>query len=545
MDFEWIAIALGDVAWIALAFVLGLLSRTVGLPPLVGFLAAGFVLNLYGIASGEVLQKLADLGITLLLFTVGLKLNLRNFARPQVWAVTGLHMGAVVAVFGTGIHLLALLGTPFLAGLDLSRAALIAFALSFSSTVFVVKVLEDKGETASLHGRIAVGILIVQDLAAVAFLAIAAGKWPSVWALALVLLIPLRPLLARVLERVGHGELLVLYGLLLALGGAEAFELVGLKGDLGALVLGVLVAGHGKADELAKTMLGFKDLFLLGFFLSIGLSGPLTMEAVLVGAAITPFVLLKSALFFGLLTGFRLRARTSLLASLNLTNYSEFGLIVAAIGVANGWIDGAWLIVIAVALSLSCVVSAVLNVAAHRIYDRFSAAWMRLQRTGRLADDRRLDIERARVVIIGMGRVGTAAYDHMRRLHGEAVVGVDLDPETVQRQSSAGRHVLLGDPGEADFWERVQATHALEVVMLALPNRAANLAVLEQLEAVAFDGRIAATVRFPDEVEPLEQAGASTVFNVYAEAGAGFAEHVAARFPSPDRAPTDGERRGN
>ena len=545
MDFEWIAIALGDVAWIALAFVLGLVSRTVGLPPLVGFLATGFVLNLYGIVSGEVLGKLADLGITLLLFTVGLKLNLRNFARPQVWAVTGLHMAIIVVVFGTSIHLLALSGISFLFGLDLPRALLIAFALSFSSTVFVVKVLEDKGEVASLHGRIAVGILIVQDLAAVVFLAIAVGKWPSLWALALLLLIPLRPLLTRLLERVGHGELLVLYGLLLALGGAEAFELVGLKGDLGALVLGIFVASHGKADELAKTMLGFKDLFLLGFFLSIGLSGPLTTGVVLAGLAITPFVLLKSALFFVLLTGFRLRARTSLLASLNLTNYSEFGLIVAAIGVANGWIDDRWLIVIAIALALSCAISAVLNVAAHRIYDRHRTMWTRLQRTGRLADDRLLDIGSATIVIIGMGRIGTAAYDYMRALHGEAVVGVDLDPDTVLRQQSAGRNVLLGDPGEADFWERVQVARALDLVMLALPNLAANLAVLDELRAASFDGRIAATVRFQDEIEPLEQAGASTVFNLYAEAGTGFAEHVTAQYPPPDRMPTRGTHHEN
>lgn len=73
MDFEWIAIALGDVAWLAVAFVLGLASRSVGLPPLVGFLATGFALNLYGFESGEVLQKLSDLGITLLMFIVGLK----------------------------------------------------------------------------------------------------------------------------------------------------------------------------------------------------------------------------------------------------------------------------------------------------------------------------------------------------------------------------------------------------------------------------------------------------------------------------------------
>ena len=530
-DFEWIAIAFGDVAWIALAFILGLFTKTVGLPPLVGFLATGFVLNVLGITSGEVLRKLADLGITLLLFTVGLKLNLRTFTRSQVWAVTTLHMAIVVIVFGTAIYFLALSGIPFLSSLDLPHALLIAFALSFSSTVLVVKVLEDKGEIASLHGRIAVGILIVQDLAAVVFLAISAGKWPSTWSLLVLLLLPLRPLLTGILERVGHGELLVLYGLVLALGGAEVFELVGLKGDIGALVLGVLIAGHSKADDLAKTMLGFKDLFLLGFFLSIGLYGPLTMQVVLAGAAITPFVILKSVLFFVLLTRFKLRARTSLLASLNLTNFSEFGLIVIAISAANGWIDGHWLIVIAIALSLSCVVSAGLNVAAHRIYDQYRIAWSRFQRPERLADDGLLDIGGATVVIIGMGRIGTAAYDHMHQTYSDSVVGVDLDSETVRHHQSAGRVVLLGDPGEADFWERVQATHTLKMVMLALPNITANLAVLDQLKAASFEGEIAATVRYHDEIEPLEKAGASIVFNVYSEAGTGFSEHISARFP--------------
>ncbi len=155
MDFEWVAIVLGDVAWISLAFALGFLSRSVGLPPLVGFLATGFLLNAQGITSGEMLQKLADLGITLLLFTVGLKLNLRTLVRPQVWAVTGLHSSIVVMVFGLAIYWLALAGVPFVSKLDMQRSLLVAFALSFSSTVFVVKVLEEKGEMKSLHGRIA------------------------------------------------------------------------------------------------------------------------------------------------------------------------------------------------------------------------------------------------------------------------------------------------------------------------------------------------------------------------------------------------------
>ena len=527
-----IAIAVRDVAWIALAFVLGLLSRTVGLPPLVGFLAAGFLLNLHGTVSGEMLQKLSDLGITLLLFLVGLKLDLRTIARPHVWTVASLHMSIVVLVLGAAIHALALLGASFLTGIGFSQALLIAFALSFSSTVFVVKVLEERGETASLHGRIAVGILIVQDLAAVVFLAFAAGELPTVRALLLLILIPLRPLLTLVLQRVGHGELLVLYGFLLALGGAEAFELVGLKGDLGALVVGVLIASHDRADELAKTMLGFKDLFLVGFFLSIGVSGPLTTEVVLIGAAITPLVFFKSALFLGLLAGFKLRARTSLLASLNLTNFSEFGLIVAAVGVANGWIDGLWLSVIAVALSLSCGAAAAVNSVADRIYTRYRATCRRLERRERLADDRPLDTGGATTLVLGMGRIGAGAYEAMRRRPGETVLGVDIDPRTVANHRSAGFNVLLGDPSDADFWDRVQDTNTVELVMLALPNLTAGLAVLNQLWAASFRGRIAATARFHDEIEPLERAGASVVFCVYGKAGSGFAEHVAAQDAS-------------
>ena len=131
-----------------------------------------------------------------------------------------------------------------------------------------------------------------------------------------------------------------------------------------------------------------------------------------------------------------------------------------------------------------------------------------------------------------MGRVGTAAYDNMHQEFGDTVVGVDLDHVKVERQQSSGRHVLLGDPTDADFWDRVQAAHTLELVLLALPNLASNLAVLDQLKASSSYCRVAATARFPDEIEVLKAAGASSVYNLYAEAGSGFAAHVAAQTPS-------------
>lgn len=524
MDFEWVAIGFSDFAIVALAFGMGLLSRAVGLPPMVGFLLAGFVLNAIGVESDELIRVLSDLGITLLLFTVGLKLNLGTLIRPQVWAVTSIHITVIAVAFAAGLYGLAGLSSFF--DVDFRTALLIAFALSFSSTVYVVKVLEDRGEFASLHGQIAVGILLMQDVAAAVFLAVSKGDIPSMWAISLLALIPLRPLLHKLLDTLGHGELLVLFGFLLALGGAELFEVVGVKGDLGALILGLLIASHTRADELGKVMLGFKDLFLLGFFLSVGMSGPLTLDTLWLGLLLTPFIFLKSGLFYLLLTGFRLRARTALLSSINLTNYSEFGLIVAAIGVGKGWLGNEWLLAIAVALSFSFAIAAVLNIVSEHLYTGYRHFWQMFQRRILTEDDRPHNLGGARIAVIGMGGIGTGAYDMMRQEFGDAVVGIDIDPVTVEHQQASGRNVICGDPSDADFWDRVRASHTLETVMLALPRLNSTEAVLGRLSDAAFTGYVAATARFPDEAEDLHEAGATTVFNMYAEAGTGYASHV-------------------
>ncbi len=526
MDFEWVALALGDISWIFLAFLFGFLARLVSLPPMVGFLLTGFVLNYYGVTAGDTLQKLSDLGITLLLFTIGLKLNLNILIRPQVWLVTALHSTIITLFFSALVYAAVLAGVSQFSDLTISHALLIGFALSFSSTVFVVKLLEEKGEMRSLHGRIAIGILVMQDLVAVIFLAISTGKLPEVWSLFLLLLIPLRPLLHYLLQKTGHGELLILYGLVLALGGAELFELVGVKGDLGALVMGLMLSAHVKSTEMSKAMLGFKDLFLVGFFLSIGMAGHVTTEIVLISLMLLPLVFIKSALFFVLMTRFKLRARTAFLATLNLTNFSEFGLITAAIGASNGWLGSEWLIIIAITLSLSFILAAPLNHIDDRIYGSLKKTLLQFQSQTRLPDDQLLDSRGSTIAIFGMGRVGTGAYDKMREYHGDTVVGVDFDNERVKAHQQKGRNILHGDPSDADFWEKIGTDHSIKLVMLALPNIQANLDALEQLKKINFRGHISATARFPDEVTLLSQAGATEVFNIYTEAGAGFAEHV-------------------
>lgn len=513
-----------DPLWISIAFALGFVLRQVGLPPLVGYLIAGFMLQAMGAEGGAVLDSIADLGVLLLLFTIGLKSKLSSLARPEVWGVAVIHTALTVVLLACGVFALGVTGLSFFAGLDLRLALLVGFALSFSSTVFAVKILEEKAESASLHGRVMIGILIMQDLFAAAFLSL--GKTPSAWALLLPALLLLRPALSWIIQRSGHGELLLLFGLCVTLLGYASFDYVRLKGDLGALVFGMLLAGHPKASELAKSLFGIKDILLVGFFLSIGLSGALTAEAFGAGLLLAVAVPVKVALFFALLIWFRLRVRTALLSSLGLATYSEFGLIVASVAVANGWLPDTWLAVLAIAVSVTFVLAAPLNSAAHRLYARYGPRLRRFETRRRLPDDQPIDLGAAEIVVVGMGRVGTGAYDYLHAQFGDVIVGLDHDATTVKEQRAAGRHIFLGDPTDPDLQERIERRGSIRLILLTLPNHHETLEVVRRLREFGYTGLLATTVQFADHQAALEQAGVDAAFNLYAEAGSGFAEHV-------------------
>ncbi|HKK89811.1 MAG TPA: cation:proton antiporter family protein [Desulfobacteraceae bacterium] len=514
--------------WILAAFLFGAVISRIGLPPLVGYLLAGFALNSIGVTGGELLESVADAGVTLLLFTIGLKLKIKSLAKPEVWAGTSIHMAMTVIVFCFVIWMLGVSGIPLFDRLTVQTTLLIAFALSFSSTVFAVKVIEEKKEMASRHAAAAIGILIMQDIIAVVFLAASTGKFPSIWAAPLLVsLFIARPVLGRLMDMCGHGELLMLFGILMTVSGYSGFELVGLKGDLGALVVGMLFAAHPKAPELGDKLLGFKDLFLIGFFLNIGISGSPTLTGFMIALLLALVIPFKTGLFFILLTRFKLRARTSLLASLSLSNYSEFGLIVSSIGVANGWISAEWLVIIAVALSLTFIMAAPLNAASHGIYARFSDRLKYFETSTRLPEDEPIDPGDAEIAILGMGGIGTSAYDEMRRRHGDIVIGIDFNTEKVEEHRGKGRKVFFGDAGDSDFWKRVEPSQSLvSLVMLTLPDPRTSVFSIEQMRQRGYSGQITASVRYEDQMPLLKDAGINAVYNLYEEAGVGFADHV-------------------
>ncbi|MEM1034359.1 MAG: cation:proton antiporter family protein [Myxococcota bacterium] len=523
-----------ELLWIGVAFVLGYGAKRLGQPPLIGFLAAGFALEVIGFRPNASLEELADLGVLILLFTIGLKLDLRSVIQPVVWGTTLAHMILTTLGIGALAYGLGQLGVGAFSGLSPVAAAILAFALSFSSTIFAVKLLEERDDTTAVYGKVSVGVLVVQDLAAVVFMAATAGVAPSPWSLALLGLIPLRPLLHRLLASAGHGELLVLSGVAATLGGAGLFAAVGLKADLGALVAGVVLGGHPKSEELSKSLYGLKDLFLVGFFLTVGLTGLPTVSSVVVASGLVLLVPLKGVLFFGLGTRFRLRARSAWFSAVALSQFSEFGLIVGAVAVKRGFLPKSWLVTIAIALALSFLLSSLLNRFGYALYRRLRGALGRFERARRLPAEEAVDARDAEVLVFGMGRVGQGAYDHLTQGTDLVVVGFDIDPDTVAAHQAAGRRVLVGSATDPDVWQRLHVDRdRVRMVLLAMSSFFDNRTAIEQHRAESFPGLICVASTYQDQVEALREAGADAAYNVFAEAGAGLARHAIEQLAVP------------
>ena len=513
------------VLLISFAFGFGFALTRIGLPPMVGFLLAGFVYNMAGFTPPAGLDVVSDLGITLLLFSIGLKLDVKGLLKAEIWASATAQMLISTGVICGALLLAQKLFPSPLLNFSWPALLVLGFALAFSSTVYAVKVLEDKGDMTALYGKIAIGILIMQDLFAVLFLSASAGKLPSIWALSVLALLFLRPVLYRLLDMSGRGELFILCGLFFALGaGAEFFSLVGLKPDLGALVIGVLVAGHPRASELSKALFGFKELMLVGFFLSIGMTGLPTVGMLLASLLLCLLLPLKTGIYYSIISRFGLRARTSLFSSLTLTNFSEFGLIVTAIAAGQGLIASDWLLIMAMTVSISFAFSSPLSYYAEHLYQK-TGRWLRPLEPNRIhPQDAPIELGQVRAVVFGMGRIGTGAYDELQKTFGGSVCGVEHTPERVDLNRSQGRNVILGDACDTDFWLKLKKDLNLELVVLAMPNHQGNLFAVHQLQNHGFECMVAAIAKYPEEVEELSEMGICTAYNMYEQAGAGLAQ---------------------
>ncbi|MBO9418856.1 cation:proton antiporter [Labrenzia sp. R4_2] len=508
-----------EVFAIGTAFVFGLAVRQVGLPPLVGFLAAGFFINLIGPRfgmpgeTGPILDYVAELGVLMLLFTIGLKLKLRQITEPQVVGGALIHFIVSIGVF-----------TPIIWLLFTSEwmgALLVGIALAFSSTVLSAKILEAKRELGTFHGRTAIGILIVQDIIALVVLAIFAGKLPGPLALLIFATPLLRPVLFKLLDLAGHDEVLLLTGMMLSLViGGVGFEIIGLKGEIGALVMGLLLSGHPRAGELSSSLWALKEVFLIGFFLSIGMSGLPDWNAIVFALVLAAMLPLKGILFFAVLIAFKLRARTSFVTALSLTAYSEFGLIVAAgIPAAQDY-----LVPLAIAVSVSFLIAAPLNRFAHQIFERFEPQLQRFELSTRHPDEQPKDLGDADILVFGMGRTGTAAYNALIEKEHRPI-GLDADIYKVQGHAEADRNVIFADAEDSNFWNSVDLSK-ITAAVLAMDDLEAKLIAARMLRASGFSGTIVSHALHADHVAQITEAGADQTYLTMQEAGQSLAIHA-------------------
>jgi len=506
-----------EVLVVSFAFISGLAARRIGLPPLVGFLVAGFGLNFFGGGlglpeiTGDVLYYMAHLGVLMLLFTVGLKLKISQLLQPQVVGGGLLHFAITVGILTPGIY--------FFMGLGWNTSLLIAIALSFSSTVLAAKILESKREIGAFHGRVAIGILIIQDVIALLVIAIWGGSTPSIWALWILALPLLRPLFHRLLDLSGHDEVLVLLGMLLALViGGYAFESVGVSGEIGALLMGVLMGSHKRAEDLSTSLWSLKEVFLVGFFLQIGMQG-LPDSSDLLFAVVLAFILpIKGLLFFFLLTLFRLRARSAFLSSLSLTAYSEFGLIVSAAVLPE------WLVPLAITVALSFIIAAPLNRFAHPLFERFELKLGRYERQRMHPDEEPVNFGDANTLVMGMGPIGVAAYDYLADC-GWRVVGIDADPYTVTRHVKAERLVFYSDAEDANFWNGLDFGQ-IKAIILTMNHVDAKVMATRMLRAKGFKGPIISHATHEEHRHRIFKAGADRIYSTLHQAGIGLAEHT-------------------
>lgn len=502
-----------DIIWVGVAFLFGIGVARIHLPPLVGYLAAGLALAVAGYEAGDMLKEISHLGVVFLLFTVGLHIRIRNILRYDILGIGLTHLAISTAIF-TPISLLF--------GYELQAAIIISITLGFSSTVLTAKNLERRNELGAFYGRAAIGILIIQDLIAIGIIAYTGGGIPSIWGLSILALPVLRPLLINLLGIIKDDELWMLFGLGLALGGATLFEVFNLSGELGALAAGMLLASDERADQIAKKMWGVKEAFLVGFFLEVGLTGFPSITGFYFIFVLLLILPIKTILFYGLFMLFKFRARTGFLASISLTAYSEFTLIAGVVASAHGYIPEETIVVLGLLTAISYAINAPVTINEEKIWKLWEKYLLKYERDVRHPEHQTVSLGSAELLIVGMGNAGRAAYDKLRDL-GKPVVGMDIDPDRIERNLKDGRRVVYGDIQDTDLWTNIDLSK-VKSVMIAMGNQRIKENATRTLRMSGFKGLIYVLTMREEEAEIMQKAGASAVSIPIKEAGERLAE---------------------
>lgn len=534
-----------------LAAVIGAIGVRLRQPLIVAFIAVGILVgpSVFGwVSANDQVDLLAKLGIALLLFVVGLKLDL-NIIRTMGPVALATGLGQVFFTSIVGYFIAISLGmTPVM-------ALYVAVALTFSSTIIIVKLLSDKREVDALHGRIAIGFLIVQDIVVVMVMigltalgetSDAAGLGREaigvlikggalIAAIGLLMRFVLTPLLHQLAR---SSELLVLFAIAWAVAMGAVGTHLGFSKEVGAFLAGVSLASTPYREAIGARLVSLRDFLLLFFFIDLGAG----LELAMLGTQVVPAILLSLFVLIGnplivmiILGAMGYRKRTGFLAGLTVAQISEFSLIMAALGLSLGHIDTDTMGLITLVGLITISVSTYMILYSHILYERLSP-WLDVFERKRAYREESLDLaldERGvDVILFGLGRFGSMIAQELRK-RGHQVLGVDFDPELVRKQDVEGFEIRYGDADDPEFVISLPLEKA-PWVLSSLRETPINLGLLHGLKKYGYKGRVAVTAHTVSDAKHLEQSGADRVLLPYSDAAT---EAVDALFGPRDMKP--------
>lgn len=464
--------AFGEIAaLLVLAAVTGFVGIMLRQPLIVSFIAVGLVAGpsaLDLVRSGEQIDLLSELGIAVLLFLVGIKLDV-NLIRSLggVSLLTGLGQVLFTSVFGYLIGLAL--------GLDHITSLYVAVALTFSSTIIIVKLLSDKREIDSLHGQIALGFLIVQDLVVVFSMIVLSaigigsaaeggghgGSIVSVLlsgaAMMFAVGLFVRYIANPLTERLARApELLVIFAIALAAIFAAVGDMVGLGKEVGGLLAGVALASTPYRETIAARLAPLRDFLLLFFFIALGATLDLSLLGANVIAAIvfSLFVLIGNPLIvLAVMGAMGYRKRTGFLAGLTVAQISEFSLIFVAMGISLGHVRDEALGLVTMVGLVTIAASTYMISYSHQLYAVFEPLLGIFERKGTPREPNEAASHHDTgygVIMFGLGRFGTAIGLRLRK-QGVRVLGVDFNPGAIRRWRELGLQAEFGDATDPEF----------------------------------------------------------------------------------------------
>jgi monovalent cation:H+ antiporter-2, CPA2 family len=525
---------------LASAVLVVVLCRSLQLPPLLGYLIVGFAIGPYALGwipeSAEA-RHLAEFGVVFLMFSIGLEFSLARLYQMRR-VVFGLGVSQVALTLLCGFAATRLIGLPWEAGVVLGAA------LAMSSTAIVARMLTERLQLDTAHGREVLGVLLFQDLAVVPFLVlvpalgareadlgwqllVAAGKAAAILA---VLLFFGQSLMRRWFRMVAgrkSQELFVLNVLLVTLGLAYLTELAGLSLALGAFVGGMLIAETEYRHQVEEDIKPFRDILLGLFFVTVGMQ--LDPSVVWQNFGLVLFLLVVPVIFkFGLVAtlsrAYGAPPGTALRSGLYLAQAGEFGLVIIGSGVAAGVLETELSQIVTAAMLLSMLAAPFIIHYSDRLVLRWaSSEWM-----SRSLELHRIAVEglssESHVIVCGYGRTGQRIA-HLLEKAGKRTVALDLDPERVREAAAAGNAVVFGDGSRRESLVAAGVTRASALVISFADTRAA-LRVLEHVRQL--NPAMPVIVRTVDDadLERLQAAGAAEVVPETLESSLMLASHA-------------------